>query len=32
VLRFVPPLNISDKDIADGLTRLRAALHAFVDR
>jgi acetylornithine/N-succinyldiaminopimelate aminotransferase len=32
VLRFVPPLNISDKDIADGLTRLRAALHAFVNR
>jgi acetylornithine/N-succinyldiaminopimelate aminotransferase len=32
VLRFVPPLNISDKDVADGLTRLRAALHAFVNR
>ncbi len=26
VLRFVPPLNISDVDVAEGLTRLRAAL------
>ena len=29
VLRFVPPLNISDAEIADGLSRLRAALEAF---
>jgi acetylornithine/N-succinyldiaminopimelate aminotransferase len=32
VLRFVPPLNITDKELSDGLTRLRAALKAFVDR
>jgi acetylornithine/N-succinyldiaminopimelate aminotransferase len=32
VLRFVPPLNISDEELADGLTRLRAALRAFVMR
>jgi len=30
VLRFVPALNISDADVADGLQRLRAALRAFV--
>ncbi|QAU24114.1 acetylornithine/succinylornithine family transaminase [Dyella sp. M7H15-1] len=30
VLRFVPPLNITDEEMADGLTRLRAALNAFV--
>jgi acetylornithine/N-succinyldiaminopimelate aminotransferase len=29
VLRFVPPLNITDAEIADGLQRLRDALHAF---
>ena len=29
VLRFVPALNISDADIAEGLKRLRAALTAF---
>jgi acetylornithine/N-succinyldiaminopimelate aminotransferase len=29
VLRFVPPLNITDAEIADGLQRLRAALDAF---
>ena len=29
VLRFVPALNISDEEIAEGLQRLRAALHAF---
>ena len=32
VLRFVPPLNIGHEDLADGLTRLRAALSAFVAR
>jgi acetylornithine/N-succinyldiaminopimelate aminotransferase len=32
VLRFVPPLNITDEEMADGLTRLRAALNAFVAR
>ena len=32
VLRFVPPLNISDGDIAEGLARLRAALREFVSR
>ncbi|MEG3792489.1 acetylornithine/succinyldiaminopimelate transaminase [Lysobacter sp. CCNWLW3] len=32
VLRFVPALNISDADVAEGLTRLRAALAAFVGR
>src|SRR5688572_119524 len=32
VLRFVPALNISDVDIAEGLARLRAALRDFVDR
>ena len=30
VLRFVPALNIGDEDIADGLSRLRKALEAFV--
>jgi len=29
VLRFVPPLNITDAEVVDGLARLRAALHAF---
>ncbi|MGH8063565.1 MAG: acetylornithine transaminase [Pseudoxanthomonas sp.] len=29
VLRFVPALNISDEEIADGLQRLQAALRAF---
>jgi acetylornithine/N-succinyldiaminopimelate aminotransferase len=29
VLRFVPALNISDADVAEGLARLRAALTAF---
>ncbi len=29
VLRFVPPLNIGDADVAEGLRRLRAALAAF---
>jgi acetylornithine/N-succinyldiaminopimelate aminotransferase len=30
VLRFVPPLNISDEDLSEGLSRLRTALRAFV--
>lgn len=30
VLRFVPPLNIGDVDIADGLARLALALRDFV--
>ena len=30
VLRFVPALNIGDADIAEGLSRLRAALDAFL--
>jgi acetylornithine/N-succinyldiaminopimelate aminotransferase len=30
VLRFVPALNISDVDIAEGLARLRAAVRDFV--
>ncbi|QNK02917.1 acetylornithine transaminase [Dyella telluris] len=30
VLRFVPALNISDEDVADGLQRLDAALRSFV--
>jgi acetylornithine/N-succinyldiaminopimelate aminotransferase len=30
VLRFVPALNISDADVAEGLARLRAALRDFV--
>lgn len=32
VLRFLPPLNISDTDIAEGLARLRAALRDFAAR
>jgi acetylornithine/N-succinyldiaminopimelate aminotransferase len=31
VLRFVPPLNISDADVAEGLSRLRDALRPFAD-
>jgi len=31
VLRFVPALNITDADVADGLARLRMALHEFVN-
>lgn len=30
VLRFVPALNISDEDVAEGLQRLEAALRSFV--
>jgi acetylornithine/N-succinyldiaminopimelate aminotransferase len=30
VLRFVPPLTISDEDLAEGLRRLHAALTAYV--
>jgi acetylornithine/N-succinyldiaminopimelate aminotransferase len=30
VLRFVPALNIGDEDVAEGLSRLRAAIAAFV--
>ena len=30
VLRFVPALNISDEDVAEGLQRLRSALRAFL--
>jgi len=30
VLRFVPALNIGDTDIAEGLSRLRAAIAGFV--
>ena len=30
VLRFVPPLNIGDGDITEGLMRLEAALRAYV--
>lgn len=30
VLRFVPPLVLTDADVADGLARLRAALAGFV--
>ena len=30
VLRFVPALNISDEDVAEGLRRLRSALRAFL--
>ena len=32
VLRFVPPLIISDTDLTDGLSRLHAALRDFVAR
>ena len=30
VLRFVPALNITDAEVADGLARLGAALRAFI--
>lgn len=30
VLRFVPPLNITDAEVADGMARLHAALESFV--
>jgi acetylornithine/N-succinyldiaminopimelate aminotransferase len=30
VLRFVPPLTISDEELAEGLARLHAALKAFL--
>ncbi|WP_425480231.1 acetylornithine transaminase [Dyella monticola] len=32
VLRFVPPLNITDEELSDGLSRLRVALRTFVAR
>ncbi|MDG2540127.1 acetylornithine transaminase [Dyella jiangningensis] len=32
VLRFVPPLNLTDEDLAEGLARLEAALRAYLDR
>jgi acetylornithine/N-succinyldiaminopimelate aminotransferase len=32
VLRFVPPLNISDEDLAEGVKRLEAALHSFLGK
>ena len=32
VLRFVPPLNITDEELADGLARLRIALRVFAAR
>ncbi|HEX7816790.1 acetylornithine/succinylornithine family transaminase [Dyella sp.] len=32
VLRFVPPLNIGDEDMAEGIKRLGDALRAFVAR
>ena len=32
VLRFVPPLTITDAELAEGLQRLRSALDAFVRR
>lgn len=32
VLRFVPALNISDEEVAEGLTRLRRALAAWIAR
>ena len=32
VLRFVPPLNITDDELADGLARLRVALTSFLGR
>ncbi len=31
VLRFVPPLTISDEDVSEGLARLRGALADFVE-
>jgi len=30
VLRFVPPLNLTDEDLAEGLSRLEAALRAYL--
>ena len=30
VLRFVPPLNITDEELAEGLKRVREAIAAFV--
>ena len=30
VLRFVPPLSLTDADVVEGLARLRTALRAFV--
>ncbi|RAO76758.1 acetylornithine transaminase [Dyella jiangningensis] len=30
VLRFVPPLNLGDDDLAEGLSRLEAALRAYL--
>ncbi len=30
VLRFVPSLNITDEEVAEGLKRLRAAIAAFI--
>ena len=30
VLRFVPPLNLTDDDLAEGLSRLEAALRAYL--
>lgn len=32
VLRFVPPLNITDEEVAEGLERFHAALSAFIAR
>ena len=32
VLRFVPPLVLTDADVAEGLDRLRIALRAFLER
>lgn len=32
VLRFVPALNVSDAELADGLVRLRAALADYLSR
>jgi len=32
VLRLVPPLNITDEELADGLARLHAALQAFTTK
>lgn len=32
VLRFVPALNVSDEELADGLVRLRAAFGDYVSR
>jgi acetylornithine/N-succinyldiaminopimelate aminotransferase len=31
VLRLVPPLNIGDEELEEGLARLRAGLHAYLD-